>query len=765
MDNSTNRPLITPSILHDEPLRDDDEAFFHFDDFAVTLARLIADPATRTPLTIGVNGAWGSGKTTLLKRVRKMLDTPEVEGKHQFAGTTRPEHFRKCKTVWFNAWKYRQEEELLAALVRAILHSMKKGNFLEKLKAGMEDPEKPGYDFPAMFLNALKVDFGVVGLQFAPKDYTIESPLKSKAAFFDYFDETFERLLALWVHGAPLKKIDEAKGALVVFIDDLDRCLPDKTVQVLEAVKLFVDKTGCVFVLGADTDIVQDAVKKYYADKSLTGENADEYLEKVIQLRFNLPPIQQENMDGFVKRQISAESPLYRHWKTIVAGAENNPRKVKTFLNDVNLRWAMWKNTGEGAKVDYDVYVSWEVLMRSSALFRARLYGIQPTSQGHYQVIQDTLSNAFRWAQGETEAAVSFKEDLNEQMRRVLLEIQPYQPKLTRLETLQSLMYLADLTQPEETPAGVAEAVPAEKAKRAPAEVRAGEEALGAQRGDGRWVIGNEHFSIEFLRIPAGRFLMGSSDSDKMAFDDEKPQHTLELPDFWMARAPVSVAQFSAFAAANPDYKTTAEKEGSGYAYTGNTWKEVKGAFWKAPRGKNSSVEEKGEHPVTQVSWEDAMAYCRWLFELFKEKLPAGTILRLPGEAEWEKAARGTAGNLYPWGNEGPSARRCNFDMNIKDTTPVAQFSPQGDSPYGCVDMSGNVWEWTHSLFIAYPYQFDDEREREKAAGARALRGGSFYDDGRLVRGAVRGGNRPNDRSGLIGFRMCVSPISLYSDL
>jgi formylglycine-generating enzyme required for sulfatase activity len=761
MSASTNRSLETPIILHDEPLRDSDTAHFHFDDFAITLARLIADKGTRTPLTIGVSGAWGSGKTTLLKRVRKMLDNPVADGKHQFAGTTPPERFRACKTVWFNAWKYRQEDELLAALVRRIVQSMKKGKFLEKLNAVLEDPEQPSYDFPAMFLNSLKVDFGVVGVQFNPDKFKLESPIKSHAAFFDHFDEAFERLLALWVHGKPEKEIDETRGAMVVFIDDLDRCLPDKTVQVLEAIKLFVDKKGCIFVLGADTGIVQDAVKKYYADKSLTGENADDYLEKVIQLRFNLPPIQTVKMDAFIKEQITDKSPLYKHWRTVVEGAESNPRKVKTFLNDVNLRWAMWKNSGEGAKVDYDVYVSWEVLMRSSSLFRERLYGIQPTTDGHYQVIQDALNNAFRWAGGEQDAAVSFKEDLNEQMRRVLLEIKPYQPKLTKIETLQSLMYLADLIQPEEKPAEGPEAGRAEKAKRMPAEARAQEEPLSAERGGKKLVIGGDKLSIEFLRVPAGRFLMGSSDRDSMADNDEKPQHTLELPDYWMAHAPVTVKQFTAFAEANPNFQTTAEKEGSGYAYTGSKWEDVKGASWKTPRGPESGVKQRADHPVTQISWDDAMAYCKWLHNLFKGQLPANHILRLPSEAEWEKAARGAAGNLYPWGNDAPDDKRCNFNMNIKDTTPVGQYSPQGDSPYGCADMAGNVWEWTHTLFKGYPYQQDDGREKENTSGSRVLRGGAFDGLDRYVRCAVRNYYDPSNRSDDLGFRLCVSPISL----
>jgi formylglycine-generating enzyme required for sulfatase activity len=270
---------------------------------------------------------------------------------------------------------------------------------------------------------------------------------------------------------------------------------------------------------------------------------------------------------------------------------------------------------------------------------------------------------------------------------------------------------------------------------------------------------------IVFVRVPAGEFIMGSDKTkDKDAFDDETPQHKLTLPEYLIGKYPVTVAQFAAFVKAT-NHKTTAEKEGSGYTWTGYTWTggqwgEVKGADWRHPRGPKSDVIQKANHPVTLVSWDDAVAFCRWASKV------TGREVRLPTEAEWEKAARGTDGRIYPWGSDPPDKTRCNFNMNVKDTTPVGQYSPKGDSPYGCADMSGNVWDWTGSLFKIYPYQSGDGRENPDDRGNRVLRGGSFDVNRRGVRCASRGHDGPNVRGDNRGFRVvCASPIFPTSDL
>ena len=121
----------------------------------------------------------------------------------------------------------------------------------------------------------------------------------------------------------------------------------------------------------------------------------------------------------------------------------------------------------------------------------------------------------------------------------------------------------------------------------------------------------------------------------------------------------------------------------------------------------------KEDHPVVNVSWKDAVAFCRWLSQA------SGKTIRLPTEAEWEKAARGDDGRIYPWGDEPPTKELCNFSNNVGDTTPVGQY-PAGASLCGALDMAGNVWEWTGSLYGPYPYQVEDGRNSPDGEGRRA---------------------------------------------
>jgi formylglycine-generating enzyme required for sulfatase activity len=254
---------------------------------------------------------------------------------------------------------------------------------------------------------------------------------------------------------------------------------------------------------------------------------------------------------------------------------------------------------------------------------------------------------------------------------------------------------------------------------------------LGTQPYETLWVeipgrAWEEAFGQPMIWVPAGTFLMGSDESrDSKAYDDELPQHSMTLPGYWIGRLPVTVAQWKLFV-----------KE-SGHRYN------------------SESVQDPDTHPVRYVSWQDALAYCNWLSE--KSSLPVG----LPSEAEWEKAARGTDGRIYPWGNEFDKDKCNTYESGIGNTTPVGKYSPAGDSPYGCADMAGNVWEWTRSKFKPYPYNADDERENLEGNDRRVVRGGSWLDDLDLARASYRLISDPRIRLNNYGFRVVVRPPSL----
>jgi formylglycine-generating enzyme required for sulfatase activity len=236
-------------------------------------------------------------------------------------------------------------------------------------------------------------------------------------------------------------------------------------------------------------------------------------------------------------------------------------------------------------------------------------------------------------------------------------------------------------------------------------------------------------WGIEFACIPAGKFLIGSRDDNKLAYDDEKPQYAVDIPyDYWMAHYPVTNELYNAYT------------EAKGIKHPVDGW------------------EKKKDHPVVYVSWNDAMAYCQWLNQFLNSEFRNLNLeIRLPTEAEWEKAARGTDGREYPWGNIFDK-NKCNTSEGGKGATmPVGAYSPQGDSPYGCADMSGNVWEWTHSLYKPYPYKANDGRENERASDARALRGGSFILSEWYARCACRNSNVILSK--LRGFRVVASPV------
>lgn len=243
----------------------------------------------------------------------------------------------------------------------------------------------------------------------------------------------------------------------------------------------------------------------------------------------------------------------------------------------------------------------------------------------------------------------------------------------------------------------------------------------------------------EYIYIPGGAFDMGTNwqyfrDLEEAvhleALRIESPQHKVNLEGFYIARYPVT----------NAEYLSFINETGGAIPYRDD--------FISEPFNWNPNTrvfpEGKGNHPVVLVSWYDALSYCRWL---------GG---RLPTEAEWEKAARGVDSREWPWGNEWLDGLCNTEESGIKYTTIVGHFSPEGDSPYGVGDMAGNVWEWCSSLRKPYPYKADDGREKLNIPGLRVIRGGAWGVRNFYARCAFRGGTTPEDYGFSIGFRVVL---------
>ena len=247
---------------------------------------------------------------------------------------------------------------------------------------------------------------------------------------------------------------------------------------------------------------------------------------------------------------------------------------------------------------------------------------------------------------------------------------------------------------------------------------------------------------LGFVEIPAGTFRMGSDPKvDPRAFVNERwsassNQGTVDLPGFYIGRYEVTVAQHRAFVAAT-DFRVDAQALGG-----------------------------LPDHPVGAVSWPDALAYCRWLDTTLRQwphtppplsrLLNDGWRVTLPNEAQWEKAARGTDGRIFPWGDE-PRPDRANYGGS--NTTPVGSFVCP-ECSFDLSDMSGNVWELTRSLYRPYPFDPTNDNLDLDADALWVMRGGSYADTDQNIRAAIRGGADPGARRPFIGFRIVLTRIA-----
>ncbi len=565
-----------PFIISDLP--EEKVVDFNFNAYAKTIADLIANKENQTPLVIGVYGAWGSGKTTLMKTVKSRL----ADGDY---GESKV--FRKCKTVWFQAWKYSQEEHILAALIEEIFRTMKRDNFFEQFKADIEELVEQ--------LNPFKA-FGKVVKSLTGQDPTEimgQLEYKQKLGFYDTFQEFFDRLI--WTYTRLRPKLtakedpDDTKGALVVFIDDLDRCPKDRIVRVLETIKLFMDKKGCVFVLGADSEIIESALKENFGP-----EGARRFMDKIVQVTFRLPQISKDDFSGFIEKIApQVQEKLKPHLPVIMPAIRHNPRQLKRFLNNTRLQSSLCVNTG--VDIEFDHLLFWNVL---ELVYPQLVRDLSETP-----AVMDLLANHAR--NFLKDYSPSDRWELSpEMLQEVPKSLQPYLQdkrlvdiivrfKVNR-EDLNCLCTLSQMVTAEED---------------------LGRKAPPHESPPGR---------SEMVEIPAGEFLYG----------DNKETRRIEAP-FAIDIYPVTNKQFEGFIEARGYEKEEYWSE-DGLKWR-NQQKVIEPRFWRDEKWNLP------DHPVVGVSWYEADAFARWAGKSLPteeqwERAARGTDGReYPWEGEFDK--------------------------------------------------------------------------------------------------------------------------------
>jgi iron(II)-dependent oxidoreductase len=665
-----------PFLISDEPLREeeasDGSASFRFNIYADTIAELIANKNNKTPLTIGIYGSWGTGKTTLMRMVENRIKAlSEIKGE-----------FRICKTVWFQPWKHTGEDAILAALIEEIFHTMENDGFLNNLNANLEGAAK------RLDKNKLlsSISKAITAGSFDVTTFFKDLPHKKKLGFYSAFGPLFTDLIWTYIMGSTKEdssKPDDKRGALVIFIDDLDRCPKPKILQVLETVKLFINQPGCIFVIGAANEIIEEALQEQgYKDKK-----ASLFMQKMVQATFKLPQKSVTDIQGYLdkltKRLTLDQNLLQKHSEMIARSLDFNPRGIKLFLNDLSILQNLLLRlnlTPEKEPLE-NALLCWNILEISYRDFvdyaKENSVLVKDVKGCIKELLDENKDNKTFWNNWQITDEMLSK--LDERLHRFIKDkkfVELIQKLSDEEDVIKAIIELTEAVgQPEDF----------EVSKKSE----------------------KNYHPDTMVIIPGGPFLYGDKEEREI-----KRKYKIDA-------YPVTNERFNRFISAN----------GYGndqfWSLEGWKWKEKNKItlpkFWNDPKWNEPDC------PVVGVSWYEADAFAKWEGK------------RLPTELEWERAARGTEGLEYSWGNEFDKEKCNSYESGIKKTTPVTRY-PNGISPGGCYDMAGNVWEWTADWY-------------DKNENVKTLRGGSWFVNSDYARCAYRNYNTPVGRYNNFGFR------------
>jgi len=615
------------NIRPDTPCKDDALGFKKYID---TLGEMISDPEFKTPFCIGIYGKWGSGKTSFMQLLEKKISENPSEP--------------RAIPVWFNPWRYQKEDHLIIPFLKTIESEIER--YAEKnienktlFKTLKRAARKLGHA-SAAFAYGLTLDCKLAGIGFkfdTAKAAKREEELNKR----DLEENKKQELSSIYydivreLEGIVFEGEKEVIR-IVVFIDDLDRCLPEKAVELLEAMKLFLDIPGYLFILGVDKNVVKKGISYRYrffehrAEKKEEGLviSPEDYLEKMIQLPLEIPTVEAGRKEKYIQSLLGDKKGFSEHAVLIEAGigdggANLNPRALKRFVNLLAFTVRLAETTKRQIIEDeveqienpqnkklikeYFVpllYIKWAIIV-----FR---YPIEHNMiKGNWRrliVLQEAATHTETNDIEEGEKRIQIDERL-----KTVLKREPLFPDDHWL--ISRFIHLTEST------------------------------VISQKEGSGSKGTKQSYQPGDMVKIPKGAFFYG----------EEKIKNETIKEDFYMDVFPVTNRQYLSFIE-ETEHRIPFEEED-----------------WDKPYNwdKKKKVYAKGldDHPVILVSHEDAIAFCKWR-SLKEEK-----SYRLPLEEEWEKAARGEDGRLYPWGNDFDKGKCNTSESGFGKTSPVTLFT------------------------------------------------------------------------------------------
>lgn len=704
-------------------------------DYCDGLVEMIRSVKSHGSFTIGIYGQWGTGKTSLLKQAKKALDVPEHKKPQQ------PEELQPVLTVWFNPWQFVSEEHLIIPFFHTLIASLEKSVkesktekitenlsvFLEKiahvplaLLYGLEGEFKIPLLLKAKFSFAKGMEYQQKAEAAIDEENAEKNKTAMQAAARNY-ESTYYNLLQILQDAAAALDVK-----IVVFIDDLDRCLPERAVQLLEGLKVLLDLKNFVFVMGVAQEVIERGIRVRYRELYLTGQQDDfpdiegQYLDKIIQFPFSLPSADPDDLKkNILSKQLEKLAGAAPFVEMIHEALGNNPRTIKRFINAISFSLYLADKKSEK---DDDFHPGLLIKISLIGYLFPALYRQLEKYPSHLVRLEEIIRETVKERDKKRDTpGKEFVEGQSDQVKKTDLPIIDQWLEDDKISKLLPILKIRTDQQGDGAVPEIGFNNPETVKKYVRLLSTSLQSEVTSKAENSRTVNKSlrEQMRDRMISIKEGKFKMGN---------DETGTVEVTLSPFKMDKYPVTQALYEQVINKNPSHF-------------------------------------KGEdRPVENISWFDAAEFCNELsrqtglaeaYEIKGEQVkrrPGANGYRLPTEAEWEYGCRaGTKGDCY--GNIDEIAW---YEKNSGDETHGVGQKKAND--FGLYDMLGNVGEWCNDWYKDYSKKPVIDPVGVENGTDRVIRGGSWGISAGIARSARRDGYTPGNRNGNLGFRLVLPP-------